>query len=97
MSEQQDPPPDVTTVPNFPALTGWIEKLASWCEGAVAKIAHQDTEIRELKTRLDDQDKELAQQKHTDDEVDSIIEFVEDIVRGVRTLEELADHLGVRP
>lgn len=86
---------DLTQVPNFPALTDWFAKLQSWCEEAVSQNAHQDTEIRELKSKLEDQEKELAQQRHADDEVDSIIEFVEDIGRGVRTLEELANHLGV--
>lgn len=95
-SRPLDGMPDVTTMPNFSALGDWMVKLRSWCEHACDKINDLDAQVKEKGDELTALEEELRQQKHTDDEVEEIIEMAQDVHRGVRDFSELLSHLGVQ-
>lgn len=88
-----EPPyvPDLTTVPNFDALRGWVRKLESWCDSAHDELGARDDALRDA---LSEKDIALGGEKEAEDALEHVKEMVSDIDRGIRTFEELKEWLS---
>lgn len=88
-------PPDLETIPNFPALEKWIAKLQSWCKTARKELEEKDKEIEGLQDKAQEQERDLEEAKAALAEIETVREMVDDIERGIRTYDELKDYLRV--
>lgn len=82
--------PDLDKAPNFDALVDWVKKLQFWCNEAVQRMAELKEEVAEAKREAAESESD-AEDKVSAAEGDfkSLVEFVQDVERGVRKGPEL--------
>jgi hypothetical protein len=82
--------PDLSQIPKFPAFLKWIHKLESWCKEAVLLIEHLKEEVDDMRQERDAavESEDWARRMY-----DMLMEDLEDVPRGIRTLEEVMDRL----
>jgi hypothetical protein len=76
--------PDLTKVPNFDALDGWMNRLQDWCEAARDEIVNGPDAEEYNRMLLD-----LEEMGPKAENFDELVELVIDIGRGIRTLGEI--------
>lgn len=87
--------PDLTSAPQFSALTDWMGKLREWCEAAVVEIQSLEAHAVEQSEKLHHQEHMMQELRDDSEALASLRLMVEDHAKGIRDLSELVRHAEV--
>lgn len=77
--------------PKRDAVLKWLDKLEEWCADRLTESASDDKKMTEYSDKIDKLEEELAGMRDDRLELESLEEQLEDVVRGLRTLEDVLD------
>lgn len=87
--------PDLGELPKFEALTAWFTKLQKWCEAAQDEFEKVDGKLELQKEgyeeKIDKLDAEIGELQGAEDTLQTLYEYMRDVKRGIRDIEELYD------
>lgn len=94
-----DAKPDLSKVPNFDALSGWVKKLQEWCDASAKRyddLAGENGELKSSVAALRDEVSSLESEIEglvPRESWASLMEYIKDVERGIRTGPELFAHI----
>lgn len=101
MTDAPPPAPDLTKAPNFDALIEWVRRLQRWSTEAVQRMGEDAEKIQDLEAKATETTLELegkvreaeGERDEAQETLASLVEFVSDVQRRIRTGPELFDFM----